>query len=501
MRILLSAAAVGVVLASCSPAPVPAPVCNTGDTRTCVGPGGCMGGQACLADGTGFGACDCGSTGGGGGTTTGGGSGGGGAVGGGSGGGGGSTTDAGDDAGTDAGIDAGMDDAGIDAGTDAGIDAGVDAGTDAGVDAGNDAGVDAGPPIIGELFFLEVATLNPGTSGTFLGQGREAQLSFHPLTAAVSEQMPGTPLGCKAWELSPADATAWALGVDEGAIDITATAATTFSGPTCSWTANAGYSCPFNSTASSGGIIGNGPQAGLATLTDLDVTFNAANTTNAYIRIQGAANVANDGMFPIVALGGANTIVYVNPAVVAETLPGLAFHANFAFAGGTPSVPDPGFLDDTAQLSLTLTPGGAMDFASFTAATTTTVGDDFVLSTQDLPRLNAVPRDGSSFSISCDSASCLPSSALFTLLDIVTTDGVTTGLSPFAMPPVLTKSVRIQCRALSANSITVPAAYSSFIQNSGATRIQTTFIRYNLMSGGPTSVTAGAGHAIRGFTN
>ena len=35
-------------------------LCTTGETRACVGPGACKGGQACLADGSGFGMCDCG---------------------------------------------------------------------------------------------------------------------------------------------------------------------------------------------------------------------------------------------------------------------------------------------------------------------------------------------------------------------------------------------------------------------------------------------------------
>jgi hypothetical protein len=34
--------------------------CTRGQTRECVGPGACKGGQACLPDGSGFGACDCG---------------------------------------------------------------------------------------------------------------------------------------------------------------------------------------------------------------------------------------------------------------------------------------------------------------------------------------------------------------------------------------------------------------------------------------------------------
>jgi hypothetical protein len=37
-------------------------VCRPGETQRCVGPGACEGGQACLADGSGFGICDCGDS-------------------------------------------------------------------------------------------------------------------------------------------------------------------------------------------------------------------------------------------------------------------------------------------------------------------------------------------------------------------------------------------------------------------------------------------------------
>jgi hypothetical protein len=36
-------------------------VCDPGSSHACVGPGGCAGGQSCLADGTGYDRCDCGS--------------------------------------------------------------------------------------------------------------------------------------------------------------------------------------------------------------------------------------------------------------------------------------------------------------------------------------------------------------------------------------------------------------------------------------------------------
>ena len=35
--------------------------CRPGETQRCVGAGACDGGQVCLTDGSGFGACDCGS--------------------------------------------------------------------------------------------------------------------------------------------------------------------------------------------------------------------------------------------------------------------------------------------------------------------------------------------------------------------------------------------------------------------------------------------------------
>ena len=42
------------------PAPASKKVCTMGETRACIGPGACKGGQACSADGQGFGGCDCG---------------------------------------------------------------------------------------------------------------------------------------------------------------------------------------------------------------------------------------------------------------------------------------------------------------------------------------------------------------------------------------------------------------------------------------------------------
>ena len=49
-------------LPAVAPPKRPAQACVPGVTQTCVGPGACAGGQACLADGSGFAACDCGTS-------------------------------------------------------------------------------------------------------------------------------------------------------------------------------------------------------------------------------------------------------------------------------------------------------------------------------------------------------------------------------------------------------------------------------------------------------
>jgi hypothetical protein len=46
--------------AAAAVAPKPAPVCAPGSTQACVGVAGCAGGQACVADGSGYSPCDCG---------------------------------------------------------------------------------------------------------------------------------------------------------------------------------------------------------------------------------------------------------------------------------------------------------------------------------------------------------------------------------------------------------------------------------------------------------
>ncbi|HSC89434.1 MAG TPA: hypothetical protein VLC09_19260 [Polyangiaceae bacterium] len=59
--VTLSAAPAVVTPAPATPAPA-ARLCIPGAAQGCVGPGGCQGGQSCLADGSGYAACDCGGS-------------------------------------------------------------------------------------------------------------------------------------------------------------------------------------------------------------------------------------------------------------------------------------------------------------------------------------------------------------------------------------------------------------------------------------------------------
>jgi hypothetical protein len=386
------------------------------------------------------------------------------------------------------------------------------------VDAANpDAAVDAeidAPPVTysGTMTALEVAALAPAPApaGTIFGQGVQIGISFVDSEHAVAptmEEQPGSPLGCKLFEYTPRQLQETSVGLDEGPVKINVTRAAQGAPqyPDCTFTAGVGYTCPHMNTKSTGGVIAPLPNMpNVATLTDPDVTYTANNTANRYVNITGATNPGNDGTFPIVQLAGANTIAYVNPAVVAETIPATGSHINLAGVGPTPSVPDEGFLFDDDGLSMMLTAGGGRHFADFTATTgaaPASIGDDFEMPDAERAKLRAIPNDGQAFTISCADANTACGAASGSLLLLYTTDAPVANVSPFTLPPPVTKRVMVRCAAIGQTSVTVPAPYMAAIMGSGWTRIQATFMRPTLMGGGPASVNALSGHAIVGFTN
>lgn len=352
---------------------------------------------------------------------------------------------------------------------------------------------------IATVSVLEAELRVAAGSGGIFGAGlsiRAAVIDPIELGVPVFDTTNGTPFGCRVFEYTPAQFVA-SLGHDLGVLQIEAGDGTPAI-PPCGFQAGAGYICP-DTTASGAGAGGTLAVAGggAMTLTDGDNTFTAA-AVGRYVSITGAVNPSNNGAFPIVQLAGANTIVYANPAGVAETLPGGAMHVNIAGAGPIPSAPTGTWLEDDDSLEFTYTAANDSTIPSFTGSIGN-VGDPFLLDTASQGYLNSPPLDGRAFTFDCDNvADC--GSAAASVVNIQTTDGAVAGLSPFAMPLPTTKAVLIRCTSESGGGpeVDIPAEASAFLENSGATRIQTTVVRANLMlltdppTNGKVTIIAGA---------
>lgn len=410
---------------------------------------------------------------------------------------------------------------------DAPADVASDNPTDAGTDAPGDAPAADVPPDVapdvpvtspfeGTVSFVEADFLNPGTAGTSFGQGLLASISFVDRTALAGTLVMETssgPDGCKAWVYdTPAEIAASMIGIDEGPVDITTTGTGAPAVPSCRFVAGVGYQCPDPTNASTGGTISAGA-GGAAVLTDGDVTYTPA-VLGRHVRIAGALDARNNGLFPILSNPSTTSIAYANPLFVAETLPAAAQHLVLAAAGPIPATADPGFLPDAAAVSITHTMGGGSHVPTFTATTPASVGGDFAFaadSTTNLMarvRLTTVPRNGAAFTVTCDAASCPAGSANVTMLHIVTSNGSLAGISPRELPSASATTRRVEIRCTQASSgagatIVVPAAYMALLMTSGATRIRTTFTRGSLLTGAPAgaNTTLITGHAVVGFTN
>lgn len=361
------------------------------------------------------------------------------------------------------------------------------------------------PTIAGALDVFEAKVLEPGDGGTFYGQGLVTRLRYtsSALWPPQLEEVPGSPLGCKAWRFTPAEAATALPGLDEGTLLVRAPAGGAPLLPTCGFAPD-GYRCPEPTTASTGGAItaGVGGFAGAAVLTDADVAFSAANSDDRYLEIVGATAAANDGRFPILGRPSADAIAFANPGFVVEALPATARHVNLGGVGPIPGVADPGFLADAASVDLVHVAGGGGHVPPFTATLPAgSVGDSFALAPAERARLNAIPRTAAAFTVTCAAADCPPGSAAVTQLELIATDGAIAGLSPFAMPPPVAQLVVVRCTVVGETAVTVPSAYAAVLAAAGATRIQATFLRANIMQTGQASVTALIGHAIVGYSN
>jgi hypothetical protein len=364
---------------------------------------------------------------------------------------------------------------------------------------------DASPTanFVGQLSILEATVWTPDGSGGFqeFGTGPSFRMAFTDpaMTGApVMEDMPGSPFGCKAFEYTPAQFGA-TLGADLGTIDV-AFASGGVPVPTCVFTAGAGYTCPDPATAGNGdnANIAPGPQAGLFAYVDADSNYTAA-VAGRYLSISGATPATNNGVFPIVAVPAPTTLIYANPAGSAGANVG---GTSITVAGVGPIPQAPGFIADDATMNVTFTSSNAQVFPNFTGMLAD-YANDFTPDAATQALLSNVPLDGTELTLDCEANSCADS--LSRVVNIQTTDTPVAGLSPFAMPPPTTKGVLVRCTSAvgGPTSVTIPAAYSAFIMNSGATRIQTTMVSGSLASGTglPNSrLVVLGGHSVVGFT-
>jgi hypothetical protein len=374
--------------------------------------------------------------------------------------------------------------------------------------------IDAPPPdaMPGPVFSGTISLQEVTVQGhPELGMGPVLSVDFTKNPKAPDyDDTPGSPTGCKVTTYTTAELAA-ELTQNEGTLTVTdTTAGSMFVIPPCKWNAGVGYLCV--GTGGAGIVVTPVPMMGIAaiTMTTPPAGFTPAAEVGRYLNVSGATNATNNGAFPIVAVGMApDTLVIANPLAAAETTAG-AMYITLAAAGPIPGLMEPGLIGDSDTFTFALdATGGAGDWMSFTAMVSaspaTGTGDHFTLDTATQTKINAIPTDGSAFTLDCAGAGGTCGSALGTVVTITTTDTpIPAGAPSYYFPPPTAKQTSIRCAQLGASSITVTAAASAYLVKamSGATRAQIRYLRDGLI---PTSANQSTnlvvGHGVVGFTD
>lgn len=376
----------------------------------------------------------------------------------------------------------------------------------------------------GTVTVLEASVLGVPT----LGQGLQISAAFwkdQDSVPPVLDTNPGFPIGCKVYEYTAAQVGYVDVGIDEGILSVTVdnTGVADPTLPACVHTP-AGYVCP-DATQSAGGAIAGvsdgagGCLAGLLAVVDGDSPFTFTLADGRYLAFADTGSVLlPDGtVLPVVNKVDDTTVVVAHPAVTTTCVPttplnATAQHTSLGGVGPQPvcgtgsGCPDPGMLANDADVAVTLTAGGGNNIPTFTADFDPAAGpgDDVAMTAASLASFGNLPMTGTGFTIECDaSADCGAGTGDGIVVAIETTDGSIAGLSLITMPPVVTKRVYVRCAQLS-NTLTIPDNVAAYLTaaNTGATRIQTTFIRGELGGGGDgvtSNVNVVTGHAITTF--
>ncbi len=340
----------------------------------------------------------------------------------------------------------------------------------------------------GEFLFLE-AQINGFPQ---LGSGHVFQMRMQEIADIVApsyEEAPGSPLGCKAYEFTAAQATD--PGIDIGTVQFSIPEGVPY--PACNFIPGLGYGC-VSAMGTGGDIAVVDGDAGIYSISDAAVTFGE-DEIGRQVLIQGADALSNNGVFAIVAVEGDNEIHYRNPGGVAEADTAATYTALVGL--GPSELEDP--VGDDDVLTVDVTAGGDGALESFSQEVN--IGDAFTLSDASVDAIGAIPLNGDEITIGCSGEGGDCNTAAATALNIETSDADHTGLPPFVFLPPATKQVRIFCIAL-AGQVTVPADAMAYLTDSGATRSRTTFARAEQFEvrQEEARVNLIAGHAIGGFT-
>ncbi len=364
---------------------------------------------------------------------------------------------------------------------------------------------DAGPPQSfaqsGTAAYLDLQYVNLPAPFDTLGNGPLAAIG--PFQAAEDivppswEEQPGSPFGCKVFELTPEQYVD--PGMDIGPLEFTIQGGNWIT-PPCVIVPGVGWACP-GGGGTGGDIRVVDAEMGIYSLQDASAGFHGEEENGRYLSISGATAPGNNGFMFVVGAVNQNTILFFNPGPGEEELNTSGEYVTiggFGPAGRDDPIPD----DAVLTATLTANTGGPSLFQDFTVADLP-FGQSFVLDTESQERISAIPMDGSAFEVGCegDGGTCNFSMASAMILE--TSDGDHSEQPPFLLAPAVDKVVRIFCLNIIAGKTRVPAEASAFLVDSGATRIRTVWARvfpadvYQEQ----TTATVLAGHAQAGFTD
>ncbi len=364
---------------------------------------------------------------------------------------------------------------------------------------------DGGPAQVftqsGTAGYLDLQYVNLPPPFDMLGNGPLAAIG--PFQAAEDivppswEELPGSPFGCKVFELTPEQYLD--PGLDIGPLEFTVHGGDWIT-PPCVIVPGVGWACP-GGGGSGGDISVVDADMGIFSLQDPGAGFTGEDETGRYLSISGASVGANNGMFFVVGAVNENTILFFNPGPGEEELDTAGEYvtiAGFGPASRNDPIPDDALLD----AKLTASTGGDSKFEDF-EVTGIPFGQSFVLDTASQETISNIPSDGSAFQISCEEDGGQCNGAMATALILETSDGDHTEFPPFLLAPPEEKVVRIFCLNIIAGASRVPAEASQYLVDSGATRIRTVFARVFPSDIFQTETTATilAGHAQAGFTD